>query len=248
MTVAGNRVGRNRFGTGGRFTTGDISRMGFNAINRSSTACRFVDEAPVRSIWTPDNSANVYNETGAGTSGTGTLSEGLGNLSMVTGGNNLKTPWLESNRLTGPAWFMRFFVFPASSVGSRGYFGIADTGTAATTIIAFGSSLNGRPLVVVSDGTTRSVIIPAASPSMTANIWQELAAELYNGTVTLYLNGAIAATGAFAGFLNWFSGAFLTFGDVGEGVPATGTSWDVFQYGRYAPWRGTAYTSVPRFI
>lgn len=233
-----NRIGRNAYGTGGRYSHGDIVRVG---CNRQRTR-DVIDEGSGRSIWTLGNSADFlasYNDSP-------NSKEGIGFFKPTGGANSLSTPYGQNNCLASGGAFVGCWIYMATGLVSRDVMGVnIDDGTAANCIWRFATNAGSNPVLVVSNGTTRSVL---TGSGLSANTWRYWSIDWNGTTVSLGMNGVSVATVAMSGSFNFVSGRTLSMSSTGLGTAVTtGSAWDMLQIARQSRYGTATFTPPTRF-
>jgi hypothetical protein len=171
--------------------------MDFEGANGSQV---FTDIGTGASTWTWAGSAAIT---------TATVLAGTSSLSIPTTSSSISTSYTTGNRIppTGD-WTLTFKVRASSAGGwvqaGAGTYVIScqnSTATAAGTAFALATSSAGKVVVILSDGTTRSVIVTGATTVATNTDYTFTVTRVTN-TITLLINGVSDGSGTFSGTIN----------------------------------------------
>lgn len=188
----------------------DLIHLWFDDGNGSTA---FSDQGTAGTTWTGAGSA-VETSTGA-------LS-GISSLSIPNVGSAvLSAPYSASNCLPATAdWDLEFIVNPGT-VASTYMVSVQDSGTtAAGTAIAVVTNASSQLVVILSDGTTRSIIVAAsAATAIASGVTKTIKVTRRTSTIALSFNGTQVATGTFSGSINLPTGQSWRIGK-----PVTGTN------------------------
>lgn len=176
---------------GGASAANRIS-MVFDAGNGSTT---FTDTGTGASTWTG---------SGGTTCSTATILAGVSSLSVSATTDYLETAYNSSNRIPATADWDLEFMARISTATSTYLVSVQDTSaTAAGTAFALATNASAQLQVILSDGSTRSIIVAAAAPTaISSGTTYTLKVTRRGSTITLYINGVSVGTGTFSGSVN----------------------------------------------
>jgi hypothetical protein len=123
-------------------------------------------------------------------------------LKAFNAAHALETDAVSANMLPATAdWDLKFYV-RMTAVTSRYMLSVQDgTPTAAGTQFAIATNGSGVPLVVLSDGATRSTIVTAPS-AMSTNTTYAIVVSRRGSTISMTRDGSAYGSGTFAGSIN----------------------------------------------
>ncbi|MDM0041888.1 hypothetical protein QTI05_22800 [Variovorax sp. J22R193] len=181
---------RLRNAAGGPAPSTDIIHMEYEAGNLSTV---FTDTGTGASTWTG---------TGGTFCSTTVILAGVSSLRTTADTDYLETAYTTGNRIppTGD-WDLDFLFRLGSSAGVYVLSCQDASATAAGTAFAVATSGGSQPVIVLSDGTTRSVIVgPTAALSATTNYTGKVTRR--GSTIEFFVNGVSQGTGTFSGTIN----------------------------------------------
>ena len=169
--------------------------MDFEGANGATS---FPDTGTGASVWTGSGSAALT---------TGTVLAGTSSLSIPTTSSYISTPYTTANRIPPTGNWTLTFKIRSSGGWVQGGVGCyilscQDTiGVASGTAIALATNASGKLLVVMSDGTTRSVIVTGAT-TLATNTTYDFEVRRVSNTITFLINGVSDGSGTFSGSVN----------------------------------------------
>jgi len=169
--------------------------MDFEGANGSTT---FTDTGTGASTWGFSGSAAIT---------TGTILAGTSSLSVPTTSSFIQTAYTTNNRVppTGN-WSLTFKIRSTGGwvQGGVGCYVLSvqdGVGIGSGTAIALATNSSGKLLVILSDGTTRSVIVTGATTLATSTTYDFEVRRVTN-TITFLINGVSDGSGTFSGTIN----------------------------------------------
>lgn len=172
----------------------DIIHMVFETGNGSVV---FTDTGTAASMWAGSSSGVKCT--------TATVLDGISSLAISGGADYLTSPYTTANRLPPSGNFdLQFLYLAATPLISVYLMSCQDaSATAAGTAFAIATNSSQQLVVILSDGTTRSIIVaPSALSVMTQSTKYLVKVSRRGTTISLYLNGVAAGSGTFAGAIN----------------------------------------------
>lgn len=175
--------------------------MDFEGANGATS---FLDTGTGASAWTAGGAAALT---------TSTVLAGTSSLSIPTTSSYITTPYNTANRIPPTGNWSITFKVRASSAGGWVQGGVGtyvlscqdSSITAAGTAIALATNSSGKMLVVMSDGSTRSVIVTGGT-TLATNTTYDMEVKRVSNTITFLINGVSDGSGTFSGTVNTPSG------------------------------------------
>lgn len=214
---------------------GRVGRVGAGPdVIRHRFQAMLVDEGFAESVWSTGGGSMVLSTS---------LSPALGSwLRITTNGSALSTPWSAANAISGSGeWFVGFDFRMTGTITSAYIASVQNAGaTAAGTALAWVLNASNQLLLVVSDGTTRTV--HNTGKTIVADTTYYCGTERVGNTIYPSIDGSLGTTLAFSGSLNLPAGQSLQLGAANAGGTSTSLYIGRLQIRRASRFGGAGFT------